>query len=113
LKHFDRQTWPKAEPASPGAAADGPPVDLQARLRAMWRWGRRLRLTWSGREFRMAPNELQDRWLASSNQLRSTRSPLRFGQICGGDMLEQQADEQNVSVNRVEREGSKACRFLN
>jgi hypothetical protein len=38
---------------------------------------------------------------------------LRFGLICGGDMSEEQADERNVSRNRVEREGSKACRFLN
>ena len=37
LKHFDRQTWPEAEPASRRAAADGPRVDLQARMRAMWR----------------------------------------------------------------------------
>jgi DNA helicase II / ATP-dependent DNA helicase PcrA len=37
LKHFDRQTWPEAEPASRRAATDGPRVDLQARMRAMWR----------------------------------------------------------------------------
>jgi DNA helicase-2/ATP-dependent DNA helicase PcrA len=38
LKHFDRQTWPEAEPApARPAAADGPRVDLQARMRAMWR----------------------------------------------------------------------------
>jgi DNA helicase II / ATP-dependent DNA helicase PcrA len=37
LKHFDRQTWPEAEPAPQRAAADGPRVDLQARMRAMWR----------------------------------------------------------------------------
>ncbi len=37
LRHFDRQTWPEAEPAPLGAAADGPRVDLQARMRAMWR----------------------------------------------------------------------------
>src|SRR6266481_4978139 len=37
LKHFDRQTWPEAG-ASPGrATSDGPRVDLQARMRAMWR----------------------------------------------------------------------------
>jgi DNA helicase II / ATP-dependent DNA helicase PcrA len=37
LKHFERQTWPEAG-ASPGrAATDGPRVDLQARMRAMWR----------------------------------------------------------------------------
>ena len=37
LKHFDRQTWPEAG-ASPGrAASDGPRVDLQARMRGMWR----------------------------------------------------------------------------
>jgi DNA helicase II / ATP-dependent DNA helicase PcrA len=37
LKHFDRQTWPEAEPAPRRPAADGPRVDLQARMRAMWR----------------------------------------------------------------------------
>jgi hypothetical protein len=37
LKHFDRQTWPEAESASRGATNDGPRVDLQARMRAMWR----------------------------------------------------------------------------
>jgi DNA helicase II / ATP-dependent DNA helicase PcrA len=37
LKHFDRQTWPEAEPASRRAVMDGPRVDLQARMRAMWR----------------------------------------------------------------------------
>ncbi len=37
LKHFDRQTWPEAEPAPRRAASDGPRVDLQARMRAMWR----------------------------------------------------------------------------
>ena len=37
LKHFDRQTWPEAEPAPRRAATDGPRVDLQARMRAMWR----------------------------------------------------------------------------
>jgi DNA helicase-2/ATP-dependent DNA helicase PcrA len=37
LKLFDRQTWPEAEPASRRAATDGPRVDLQARMRAMWR----------------------------------------------------------------------------
>ena len=31
------------------------------------------------------------------------QSPLRFCRICGGDMLEEQADERNVSSNRVER----------
>jgi DNA helicase-2/ATP-dependent DNA helicase PcrA len=38
LQHFERQTWPEAEPepARP-AAVDGPRVDLQARMRAMWR----------------------------------------------------------------------------
>jgi DNA helicase II / ATP-dependent DNA helicase PcrA len=37
LKHFDRQTWPETG-ASPGRApSDGPRVDLQARMRAMWR----------------------------------------------------------------------------
>jgi DNA helicase-2/ATP-dependent DNA helicase PcrA len=37
LKHFDRQTWPEAATAPLRAAADGPRVDLQARMRAMWR----------------------------------------------------------------------------
>jgi ATP-dependent DNA helicase UvrD/PcrA len=37
LKHFDRQTWPAAEPEPRRAASDGPRVDLQARMRAMWR----------------------------------------------------------------------------
>jgi len=37
LKHFDRQTWPEAEPEPRRTAADGPRVDLQARMRAMWR----------------------------------------------------------------------------
>ena len=36
LKHFDRQTWPEAE-RSQARPADGPRVDLQARMRAMWR----------------------------------------------------------------------------
>jgi DNA helicase-2/ATP-dependent DNA helicase PcrA len=38
LKHFERRTWPEA--AAAGArtvAADGARVDLQARMRAMWR----------------------------------------------------------------------------
>ncbi len=37
LKHFDRQTWPVAEPAARPVIADGPRVDLAARMRAMWR----------------------------------------------------------------------------
>jgi DNA helicase-2/ATP-dependent DNA helicase PcrA len=37
LKHFDRRTWPEAEPAPSRPAAEGPRVDLQARMRAMWR----------------------------------------------------------------------------
>ena len=38
LKHFERQTWPEAAPAGARtAAADGARVDLQARMRAMWR----------------------------------------------------------------------------
>ncbi len=37
LKHFDRQTWPEAGAAPVRAASDGPRVDLQARMRAMWR----------------------------------------------------------------------------
>ena len=37
LKHFERQTWPEAAPVPPRASTDGPRVDLQARMRAMWR----------------------------------------------------------------------------
>ena len=37
LKHFDRQTWPETAPVPPRVASDGPRVDLQARMRAMWR----------------------------------------------------------------------------
>jgi DNA helicase II / ATP-dependent DNA helicase PcrA len=37
LKHFDRQTWPEAEPEPRRPPSDGPRVDLQARMRAMWR----------------------------------------------------------------------------
>jgi DNA helicase-2/ATP-dependent DNA helicase PcrA len=37
LKCFDRVTWPEAATAPLRAAADGPRVDLQARMRAMWR----------------------------------------------------------------------------
>ena len=37
LKHFDRQTWPEAEAEPRRVASDGPRVDLQARMRAMWR----------------------------------------------------------------------------
>jgi DNA helicase-2/ATP-dependent DNA helicase PcrA len=37
LKHFDRQTWPQAEPAPGRPIAEGPRVDLKARMRAMWR----------------------------------------------------------------------------
>jgi DNA helicase-2/ATP-dependent DNA helicase PcrA len=37
LKHFDRQTWPEAQSAPRHAATDGSRVDLQARMRAMWR----------------------------------------------------------------------------
>jgi DNA helicase-2/ATP-dependent DNA helicase PcrA len=37
LKHFDRRTWPEAEPEPSRPAAEGPRVDLQARMRAMWR----------------------------------------------------------------------------
>ena len=37
LTHFDRQTWPEAEPETSRPAANGPRVDLQARMRAMWR----------------------------------------------------------------------------
>ena len=37
LKHFDRRTWPEAEPEPSRPAAEGPRVDLKARMRAMWR----------------------------------------------------------------------------
>ena len=37
LKHFDRQTWPLAAAEPPRTAAEGPRVDLAARMRAMWR----------------------------------------------------------------------------
>jgi ATP-dependent DNA helicase UvrD/PcrA len=37
LEHFDRLTWPAGELAPPRPGADGPRVDLQARMRAMWR----------------------------------------------------------------------------
>jgi DNA helicase-2/ATP-dependent DNA helicase PcrA len=37
LKHFDRQTWPEADSGPQRPPADGPRVDLQARMRAMWR----------------------------------------------------------------------------
>jgi DNA helicase II / ATP-dependent DNA helicase PcrA len=37
LKHFDRRTWPEAAPEPQRTAADGTRVDLQARMRAMWR----------------------------------------------------------------------------
>jgi DNA helicase II / ATP-dependent DNA helicase PcrA len=37
LKHFDRQTWPEAGTSPVRPASDGPRVDLQARMRAMWR----------------------------------------------------------------------------
>jgi DNA helicase-2/ATP-dependent DNA helicase PcrA len=37
LKHFDRQTWPEAAAAPLRATSEGPRVDLQARMRAMWR----------------------------------------------------------------------------
>src|SRR5271163_848686 len=37
LKHFDRRTWPEPELEPKRAPADGPRVDLQARMRAMWR----------------------------------------------------------------------------
>ncbi len=37
LKHFDRETWPAAGAAPQRAAADGPRVDLAARMRSMWR----------------------------------------------------------------------------
>ena len=36
LKHFDRQTWPIAT-SEPVRVAEGPRVDLAARMRAMWR----------------------------------------------------------------------------
>jgi DNA helicase-2/ATP-dependent DNA helicase PcrA len=37
LKHFDRRTWPEAAPEPSRPAAEGPRVDLKARMRAMWR----------------------------------------------------------------------------
>ena len=37
LKHFERETWPAAGAAPQRAAADGPRVDLAARMRSMWR----------------------------------------------------------------------------
>ena len=37
LKHFDRQTWPKAAPEPATRASEGPKADLAARMRAMWR----------------------------------------------------------------------------
>ncbi|RBP17200.1 DNA helicase-2/ATP-dependent DNA helicase PcrA [Roseiarcus fermentans] len=37
LKHFLRRTWPEAAPSPPRLAADGPRVDLAARMRSMWR----------------------------------------------------------------------------
>ena len=37
LKHFERETWPAAGAAPQRAAADGPRVDLAARMRGMWR----------------------------------------------------------------------------
>jgi DNA helicase II / ATP-dependent DNA helicase PcrA len=37
LKHFDRRTWPEAQAEPRPPAAEGPRVDLKARMRAMWR----------------------------------------------------------------------------
>jgi len=37
LRHFDRRTWPEAAPQPALALAEGPRVDLAARMRAMWR----------------------------------------------------------------------------
>jgi DNA helicase-2/ATP-dependent DNA helicase PcrA len=37
LKHFERQVWPLAMREPAPRAADGPKVDLAARMRAMWR----------------------------------------------------------------------------
>ncbi len=38
LKHFDRRTWPEAQPPAPArVAAEGSRADLAARMRAMWR----------------------------------------------------------------------------
>jgi len=37
LERFDRVTWPEAAPKAQRIAAEGPRVDLQARMRAMWR----------------------------------------------------------------------------
>ncbi|HYA71909.1 MAG TPA: ATP-dependent helicase, partial [Roseiarcus sp.] len=37
LKHFERQSWPQATPEPAARLAEGPKVDLAARMRAMWR----------------------------------------------------------------------------
>jgi DNA helicase-2/ATP-dependent DNA helicase PcrA len=37
LKHFDRRTWPEAQAEPQRQATDGARVDLQARMRAIWR----------------------------------------------------------------------------
>src|SRR5271157_818883 len=37
LKHFDRLTWPEAQPQPALIVSEGPRVDLAARMRAMWR----------------------------------------------------------------------------
>ena len=37
LKHFDRQTWPEAQPQPALVVTEGPRVDLATRMRAMWR----------------------------------------------------------------------------
>jgi DNA helicase-2/ATP-dependent DNA helicase PcrA len=37
LEHFELQTWPTAASDPPPRAAEGPKVDLAARMRAMWR----------------------------------------------------------------------------
>jgi DNA helicase-2/ATP-dependent DNA helicase PcrA len=37
LKHFDRVAWPRATAEATPATAQGPKVDLAARMRAMWK----------------------------------------------------------------------------
>jgi DNA helicase-2/ATP-dependent DNA helicase PcrA len=37
VKHFERVTWPQATPQAAPRFADGPKVDLAARMRAMWK----------------------------------------------------------------------------
>jgi DNA helicase-2/ATP-dependent DNA helicase PcrA len=37
LRHFERLAWPQPQVEPPRACADGPKIDLAARMRAMWR----------------------------------------------------------------------------